>query len=156
MLELARYRFDENVEVRHANRSVVESWFALDPSVPEDCRKMHNLFWQHGKKQVRFLPEGSREYIGKSLEIHHEELSQYFAEWTWDKVDIFSTQYPTVLWALSEGRGTIRHQGVSTPYENAFAHMFLFEGPQIRTLREWADPIPILKARGIAVPDIQD
>ncbi|WP_111721064.1 PhzA/PhzB family protein [Homoserinimonas sp. OAct 916] len=145
-----RFRFEENTELRAANKSVVERWFQADLATKEGAAKMHELFAEFGRKELRYRLEGTQELNGSELLDHHRELSGSVASWVWEDLKITGTQFPAVFWAFSSGRGML--DGSEEEYFNRFVHLFVVEKGKIRLLREWVDPALDLARSGKTVP----
>lgn len=147
-----RFRFDENTELRTANRSIVERWFGSDITTVAGIEDMHGLFDEFGRKELRFRLEGPRELVGADLHEHHAGLSRSLTEWRWEGLKITGTQFPATFWAFSSGRGMLADG--SGAYFNRFVHLFIVEKGKIRLLREWLDPALDLARQGRTVPYI--
>ncbi|MBX3079244.1 MAG: PhzA/PhzB family protein [Cryobacterium sp.] len=151
MYQPKRFRFETFEELRKKNKSIVASWFDLDPSSSVDVEKMQLMFHPYGRKELRYQLDGPKEFVLDGLKNHHLSLPESYLSWQWEKVKITGTQFPNVFWAFSSGSGVISVPE-ETEYSNDFLHLFVLEDDKFRLVREWSDSARALAARGFDVP----
>lgn len=128
---------------RENNRKTVEYFFTIGGT------KRLEIYHEDGVKELPFLPETLRSAGAGALRAHHESTGAMFPDWKWSDVRIFSTENPKLFFATANGSGSLVMEGRSAHYENSYVFMFEMRDGKIALLKEYNNPLPLLKAAGV-------
>ncbi|GAA2928840.1 phenazine biosynthesis protein PhzB [Streptomyces thioluteus] len=151
---LAPSVFTSDLELRARNREAVEKYLRTGA---EARLERYTLYTEDGETALFYTDIGRPIVVkGRDRLKRHNELSlQVLPDWEWIDVRIYETQDPNVIWVECDGEGTIRFpQYPEGHYRNHFIHGFTLDNGQIKSSREYANPIEHMRSLSIETPHI--
>lgn len=144
---------EKDVEIREANRKIVERYFQLPHNSEEqiamyapDC-EWEQPFFRPDEVGPIFPPED-----GPMPELPEGfEFPEFTPEWHWDdNTQIWGTDDPNFFFASNTGHGLqLNAQNELKPYANRYFHTFRFRDGKIVFYQEIANPLNLMDSMGV-------
>lgn len=141
------------MDLREANRKLVERYFTERPRDPE-------VFYNHTAifKEPFFFPERQtllNPELPEGAKTQRQKNQRIFKDTNLYDVQIFGTDDPNFFWVLNKGTMEIlREDGNYYPYENLYVHYFRFQDGKIEEMAEFANPLKLMDGFGISHPSL--
>lgn len=136
--------------IRGKNEDLIREYFATGGD------ERLALFTEDGSKELANVLNADMpplRWEGKTmLRENFCGCAPIFYDWTWTKMDIYSTQNPERFFVEAEGSGKQCVNGYESDYKNRYIFRFTFESGLIKEVVEYFNPILLMAALGLDIP----
>lgn len=133
---------DSVSDIRDRNRRTVEYFFTISGT-----RRLE-IYTEDGVKELPFFPASLRSAGMEELRAHHELIGGVFPDWIWSDLKILGSEDPNIFWATANGAGSFMLADGPSRYENSYVFYFELRDGKIALLREYNNPVQLLKSAG--------
>jgi phenazine biosynthesis protein len=144
----------EEKKARESNQITVEKFFQLHGPARAE------LFAEDGVKELPYAFSDGPDFRweGKAnVKANFEANVDFFPDWKWQNLKIYSTQDPNQFWAEADGSGMINIIGhPKSPYRNHYVFSFKMQDGLIKEFREFNNPLEIMKSLGVPLPKMEN